>query len=316
MDFSKKLEGQNFNILQITMTLATLAYDSTTELKSELSNTSIATENNWSLVWGPVDKKSNRVYVVKKKTSNQYAIAIRGTIKNVESMFIDANSLKLASLSWNTKSNKMISDGMYDAWNHIYGMIDPETGRSLSDFIKILTSDSIVFVTGHSQGACLASVVSLWLSQTYSHIKVTPITFAAETAGNQTFSDLFNTTFGTNNLRVFNPHDIVPMGFGDLDKIKHIYGTEPPYVECPNEFKLLIDGLKAILPTYVQTGRALQLPNSFIVKVNGEVHFYNRPKVFFEEVGIQHSCFTYLYLLNAPLTNGAPNTWPPNYINV
>ena len=161
MDFSKKLEGQNFNILQITMTLATLAYDSTTELKSELSNTSIATENNWSLVWGPVDKKSNRVYVVKKKTSNEYAIAIRGTIKNFESMFIDANSLKLASLPWNTKSDKMISDGMYDAWNHIYGMMDPETGRRLSDFIKTLASDSIVFVTGHSQGACLASVVSL-----------------------------------------------------------------------------------------------------------------------------------------------------------
>lgn len=314
MDLSKKSDGQNFSIMQIAMTLATLAYDSTTELKSELSNTSIATENYWSLVWGPVDKKSNRVYVVKKKTSNEYAIAIRGTIENLESIFLDADSLQLASLPWNTRSDKMISDGMFDAWIHVNDMIDPETGRSLSEFIKALSSGSTVYVTGHSQGACLASVVSLWLTQTYNHLKVIPITFAAETAGNKTFSDLFNNTIGIN-FRIFNPNDIVPMGFGDLDNIKHLYGTEPPYVECPDEFKATIDILKAAIPTYVQPGRAFPLSKSFIVKVKGEVHFYNRPIVFFKEAKVQHSCFTYLYLLNAPLTNGAPKTWPPNYID-
>lgn len=315
MDLTKKLEGEKFNIIQISMTLATLAYDSTTELKSELSNTSLATEDDWSLVWGPVDKESNRVYVVKKKASDEYVIAIRGTIRSIESILIDIDFLVLASLPWNTRSDKMISDGMSNAWSHVNDMIDPKTGRSLSEFIRTLSSGSTVYVTGHSQGACLASVVSLWLAQNFNHISLTPITFAAETAGNKTFSDLFNNTFGSNNLRVFNPNDIVPMGFGGLDKIKGLYGAEPPYVECPDEIKLTIDLLEAAIPTYVQTGRAHPLPNSFVVKVNGEVHFYNRLKVFFEEIEVQHTCFTYLYLLNTPQTNGVPKTWPPNYIN-
>ena len=314
MDISKKLDRQNFSIIQIAMTLATLAYDSTTELKSELTNTSLATENDWSLVWGPVDKKSSRVYVVKKKASNEYVIAIRGTIRSIKSIFIDADSFNLASLPWDTRSDKMISDGMSHAWRHVNDMIDPETGRSLSEFIKNLASGSTVYITGHSQGGCLASVVSIWLAQTCNHITLTPITFAAETPGNKTYSNLFNNTFRTNSFRVINPNDIVPMSFGDLDKIKGLYGAEPSYVECPDEFRLIINELKADLPTYIQTEIAYPLPNSFIVKVNGKVHFYNRPKVFLEEIEVQHSTFTYLYLLNAPQTNGAPNTWPPNYI--
>ncbi len=315
MDLTKKLEGKSFNILQISMTLATLAYESTVELKSELGNTSLATEDDWSLVWGPVDNESNRVYVVKNKASDKYVVAIRGTVRSLESIFIDADSFDLVSLPWDTRSDKMISNGISDAWSHVNDMIDPKTDKSLSEFIRTLASGSTIYVTGHSQGACLASVVSLWLAQTFNHISIIPITFAAETAGNRAFSDLFNNTFGAKNLRVFNPNDVVPMAFGNLYKIKRLYSPEPPYLECPDEYKLTVDILEQTIPRYIQTGRAHPLPNSFIVKVKGEVDFENRTGVFIQEIEVQHSCYTYLYLLNAPQTKGVPKTWPPNHIN-
>ncbi|WP_299116380.1 lipase family protein [uncultured Winogradskyella sp.] len=314
MDLPKELEGGAYNIPQICITLAALAYDSNTELISELANKSLATQANWSLAWGPVDNGSNRVYVVKNGLTNEYVVAIRGTVKSVESMFIDADSFYLAPLPWNMGEN-MISDGMSDAWTHINNMVDSKTGQNLYQFISHFASNTTVYVTGHSQGGCLASVVALWLAQTFNHIKVYPITFAAETAGNKAFATVYQTAFLFGGLRVFNPNDIVPMGFADIDKIKHLYGSEPPYVACPDEFKAIINGLESTLPEYVQVIRAYPLPNAFIVKVRGEVHFFNRTQVFFKQVEIQHSCFSYLHLLNAPMTNGAPKVWPPVYIN-
>ena len=45
------------------------------------------------------------------------------------------------------------------------------------------------------------------------------------------------------------------------------------------------------------------------------VHFWNRQSRFDQEVGVQHSHFTYQSLLGAPLTPGVPcEPWPPKSI--
>ena len=313
MNSNEILSLETYNKLQEAVTLATLAYDNDTLLLRQLNDPNLATKANWQLVWGPSDLGSNRMYVVKSKSSNEYMIAIRGTIESVESVFLDADSLELSSLPWDIGGAKMISDGMADGWNHLNAMVDPKTKLNLYQFINSLGLGIKIYVTGHSQGACLASVVAVWLLQTFNKNIIIPYTFASESAGNYLFANLYNSYFNTVGLRVYNPFDIVPMGFADLDKIKQLYGKEPPYVLCPDGFKAIIDSLEYTLPNYVQVGTGYQL-KGFIVPVKGAVDVFNRSQVFIDEIEIQHSCFTYLHLLNAPLTYGAPKIWPPKYI--
>jgi hypothetical protein len=48
-----------------------------------------------------------------------------------------------------------------------------------------------------------------------------------------------------------------------------------------------------------------------MVKIKGKVDFWNRRSLFRKELGIQHNHLTYLTLLGANMTAGAPKVWPP-----
>lgn len=236
------------------------------------------------------------------------------------SIFEDVDSFSIVQLPWEIGAYPpMISSGMSDGWDHLNRMVDSTSGLSLYSYLLNIPSNSKIYVTGHSQGAGLASVLAYYLYGAFKGVHtIIPYTFAGETAGIQDFATVYNNSFITGNvnegLRFYNDIDVVPKGFADIASIKQLYGTEPPYVSCPDSYKVLIDALLLTLPTYVQPGNGVSLlgPN---VPINGAVDLLNRRWYFDTELGIQHNHLTYLYLLGAPLTVGAPSPWPPTHID-
>jgi len=304
---------------QIAMTLSSLAYDTPSNIQNLLQNKSLATKGEWDVVWGPCVKESNLMFVAKKKDSNEYMVTIRGTIASAWSIFEDADSFSIVKFPWPyNHDDKYISSGMSDGWDHLNAMKDSNTSKHLYEFVSAIPDHSYVYVTGHSQGGGLATVMAFFLHDNFNAKKhIIPYTMAGETAGNPAFAHAYNIRFDkqddTAGLRFFNNIDIVPKGFSDMASIKSLYGTEPPFVGCPGSFDVLIDSLIKILPTYEQPKTGVSLPGPH-VPIDGTVHWYNRRSLFISELEIQHNHLTYLTLLGAPLTAGAPAVWPPTSI--
>lgn len=300
------------------MTLSALAYD-TTDLTTQLSNLTLTEQ--WDLAWGPCNVGSNLMYVVRNASANEYMVAIRGTIDRVESIFEDVDSLRVGPLPWLSSAVPMIAAGMALGWQHLSEMVDSEERETLVDFLSPLTPGTKVFVTGHSQGGALASVVASWLHDTFApRLTIVPYTFAAETAGIGPFAARYDEQFLTGNetegIRTFNDIDIVPKGFANLHRVEKLYGPEPMYVGCPDEIKITIqvaaDTLSDLGLAYVQPGGANPLAGQKVPCVG--VDIWTRANIWLEEAAVQHSHFTYLQLLGAPLTEGAPRQWPPSQL--
>jgi hypothetical protein len=303
---------------QIAMTLSSLAYDTPYNIQNLLENKTLATKGEWEVVWGPCVKESNLMFVAKNKTNNTYMVTIRGTIASAWSIFEDVDSYTIGPLPWDNNDEKFISSGMRDGWDHLNSMIDSSSGLNLFQFVQKIPDHSYIYVTGHSQGGGLSTVMAFYLHDSF-HPKqyIIPYTMAGETAGNPAFAHAYNIRFDkqdeTSGLRFFNNIDVVPKGFSDMTSIKSLYGTEPPFVSCPDSFDLVIDTLNKTLPTYEQPKTGVSLPGPH-VPIGGTVHWYNRRSLFISELEIQHNHLTYLWLLGAPLTAGAPTVWPPKSI--
>ena len=74
----------------------------------------------------------------------------------------------------------------------------------------------------------------------------------------------------------------------------------------------LIGSLSGLGIAYVQPGGGYALSGTKVVCKR--VDIFNRPKIWIEQVEVQHSHYSYLQLLNAPLIEGAPNPWPPTQL--
>ena len=70
------------------------------------------------------------------------------------------------TLPWNCgNSGALLSDGMVKIWQHITTM--PDIGKKLGDFLNGLPGSATVIVAGHSLGAASASMIALWVQQTW-----------------------------------------------------------------------------------------------------------------------------------------------------
>jgi hypothetical protein len=84
-------------------------------------------------------------------------------------------------------------------------------------------------VTGHSLGGCQTSPVALWVGSqpaAQSGITIVPNSFAAPTAGNQAYADLYLKTF-PHARRWFNTFDLVPMAYSELQSIHNLWSAGP-----------------------------------------------------------------------------------------
>lgn len=304
------------------MTLAGFAYADASMINGLLKNntpppasppgaTEYATQGEWALVWGPALSKddSNQMYIAYNSSAPAYAVAIRGTepswtIGGMLQIYEDTHVDNTVEWAYPPTSGAEIAKGTDIGLNDLIGMTDPNTGDSLVAYLTANVSTTPVFVTGHSLGACLASVMALYLNYELTQAGVStivvPYTFAGPTAGSQAFANLFSDF--TQFSRYYNTLDAVPFFWGDVSGVVDLYD---PTVPCPSLYQDILTGINKRMVKdlgsdtfYVQPGQQYPLPGT-IVPVNN-TGFGKAEKNFDDEIGDQHDHNTYLALLGAP----------------
>ena len=199
--------------------------------------------SGWQIIWEPVSSGTCYAIVLQatEPTNRRgnlrllpmYAIAIQGTQNQPDEAFdMDVTS----QLAFDPISDAKISKGSTDALNCILELVGTRNGvtQSLSEFIHSLGADDNLFVTGHSLGGNITSVLTPWIASnvpafggsmsplTYLPPNLCAMTFAAPTAGNTAFAIFLNNN-PISYQAFFNSNDVVPNAWaitGDLNLIR------------------------------------------------------------------------------------------------
>ena len=327
--------GYSDDEAQLLISLAAFAYVDETPLQGETPAQQTARMRKdidtslkglptpgWEVVWGPgigLDR-GNMLYVAGNSTTNQYAVAVRGTDWSFWLDWLEdfASMLPLVPFAYvlpRSSNPPLIRIALgtslgLDELIAIQGADASGTNSTLGQFLATLPATSDIFVTGHSLGGCLASVVAAWAAHALGGAaRVKAYTFAAPSAGDSGFASYYNALFtdATSGLstafRVYNTLDFVPNAWASLAHVDTYYQPKPL---APEDIKLLVsEAIKIVGAEYVQVGTKAAgsehpLPgqvipwNSFIGNLDptGNVEYAH-------QVGEQHATATYMRLLAA-----------------
>jgi len=280
-----------------------------TDITTALSNLDSSIQGPWSLVWGPSAIGGNLAYVALNSTNDLYAVVLRGTVSSeswalFDNLEQDADAITQVNWLYPQNSNGLqVSSGFFEALKNIIVVPDPTTDTTLMDFLRQTFNTNYnaqLLVTGHSLGAALVTMVATWLYDQLpkgggpSNVSITPITFAAPTAGNQAFATYYDSIFLTSQ-RYVNTLDLVPMGYADLATLVTEYASPGPSLKSYNlaVYEALWFAAPVFAKNYSQTNQT-----------NGTVSFQGPAPVstntFPTEVEVQHSTDTYIsYFTNA-----------------
>ncbi|MFD8542601.1 IPT/TIG domain-containing protein [Streptomyces sp. NPDC059649] len=266
---------------------------------------------SWSPTWLALSPdNANMAYIV--KNNDQIAVVIRGTIASVTDILedLDVVGTVVPFTASGSPSPISVSKGAMDAFTQIVDMRQLGTGSTLVQALASAMTgvpQPTVYVIGHSLGGCIANMVALYLkAQTWQ--KVQPqfglVTFAAPTAGLESFASYLTSQFGSMNQRYVNAYDVVPLAWADLPTAENWYPNPGPAANL--EVKGLL-GTIASLPgnnVYVQPGTAVTKNTDYMVRDDNVVK--SSLADFLGQVEFQHANSTYLRLLDAPVLAGPP----------
>ncbi|MEU9182689.1 IPT/TIG domain-containing protein [Streptomyces sp. NPDC048550] len=314
---------------QVTMTLSAIAATGATPRPSgetlaeqsnriilginrQLADTSLATQGTWVLCWlGVSPGNANMAYLAKNTDgSNSFAVAIRGTVASVPDLLEDLDvgtvvPLNLAGMP----SPVPVSKGAMKAFTQVVTMSTAGVtlAQALGTALAQAQPNPTVYVTGHSLGGCVATMVAPYL-QTLTWPNGRPNfelhTFAAPTAGGEEFASYLDSLEWQANERHYNMNDLVPQAWNNLAAADHWYPDPGP--KADDDVKAVISTL-AGLPgpnVYIQPGKDHQLNNTYqpydpnVVKQSTQD--------FMGQVAFQHANSTYLGLLDAPDVQSGP----------
>src|ERR1700730_18240550 len=227
-----------FTTMQVMLTLAFIAdagalikkndCEAEQELSASIDNylaTLAPVQGNWELVWGPCVYKfpliakftDNTVYVVQNTHDrSQYVIAISGTNPYEITYWVFEDLLVARTRPWiygNPPAGASISMSAALSLS-ILQNLKPCHGvkgenLQLINFLKSTTGISNVTITGHSNGAKIASTAALWLADTQGDLwdtqkqaRLSAYTYAAPTAGNAIWASYFHQQLGDNVHRI------------------------------------------------------------------------------------------------------------------
>jgi hypothetical protein len=222
-------------------------------------------QGKWSLSWGPETpsdgSNSNLMYAAEFLDSVSglpvfSAVVIRGTDTQAKPSGIlkqiveDLDAASQAVFPAANTVGAKIAQGTQIGLNTLTGFTD-KTGRSVEQYLNDFVTrnpDAPIVVTGHSLGGCQTTVLALFLSDKLTSAglapKIVPNSFAAPTAGNAAFIQLYQRTFPFS-PRWFNTLDLVPMAFAGLGGIKQLW------TQCsrpaPDALKFLVDAFGLLL---------------------------------------------------------------------
>lgn len=233
------------------------------QIKQSLPNMPVPTgtvPGKWSLGWGPQvsSDNGNLMYAAEFLDLGRglpvfSAVVIRGTDTQakpsgiLQQLVEDASAEKQVVFPDNNLAGAKIADGTKLGFNVLNSFIDSSNRtveQYLSEFLRKDPAAPVV-VTGHSLGGCQTTVMALYLSTRLpGGTKIVPNSFAAPTAGNSAFIQLYEQTFPFS-PRWFNGLDLVPMAFAGLGGIKQLWN------ECnrpaPPGLKMVIDAFELLL---------------------------------------------------------------------
>jgi triacylglycerol lipase len=149
----------------------------------------------YELVFNPAAVNGNFAIIAKKKNTNQYGLAIRGTILEFSNagflnVVQDLNIFNMKNWEYaDTIKNAKIASGSYTGLQNILSLRD--SGLTIKEFIEQkIPAGSTLVVTGHSLGGNLAYPVAGYLIKELSKTKkinLQLITFGAPATGNAQF---------------------------------------------------------------------------------------------------------------------------------
>lgn len=248
--------GYNKTEAQEMMTLSAIAYAGETTndyqkirqaIENEISASTVL-GGNFQLVWLGISADwANLMYIARdSRAAARFAVVVRGTdwdfLADWENDFdvIDTHdwptanppnpSIYVAEGSW--KGLQTFLGVTSNVFNMTPPAISMPTSMELFLMAEALGStydtDLDVFVTGHSLGGAMATVVGLWLADTASKWVLRPhkvnfktYTFAAPTVGNQDFVNYYNGQTANQQVqwqafRVYNEQDAIPFAYDNL----------------------------------------------------------------------------------------------------
>ena len=292
----KHLDGSDFSLNQVMMTLSAIAYIPFQSLMAlqESLNSAEALERAYSAIWW--GKGNNTIaYVVKNNLTKECVIVFRGPVFRPGLSFLlelyeDQALNRQQYLSFSQMGEAKVASGILETLQKISNLT--YSGRTLEQVLNDFATRTKVYVTGHSLGGSLAAAYAAKAACDNSRrLDIIPYTFGAPAMGNDSFANLFDT--GNANFlfartsRCVNSLDIVPYLWNDLQSITTVdYGN----AKCSVDFSLCVECLERLLIVskvfYVQPPPELEL--------KGDV---GQDDSFFQEVLFQHQPNTYLTLL-------------------
>jgi hypothetical protein len=281
--------------------------------------------SNWRVVWGPglSGDRANMLYVAGESKTHQLAVTIRGTQWEFWLNWIEDFASVLPLVPYTDVLPPVPAATPEIAVGTNIGLqLLLSTQASTLDgqeidvatFLAHAGEDAEVYITGHSLGGCLASVLAPSLAYrlgSAANLKV--YTFAAPSAGNPDFAGYYNRLFtgatGRNrSFRVYNDLDIVPDSWAALPSIAAQYTPAP---ECSARIKQLIARVQEVVaawyaqPGALANGSAHRLRGQLTLPSTVPATLDTGSLLFFYEVGQQHATETYMQLLGAPVVPAA-----------
>lgn len=253
-------------------------------IESQFSNA-----GSWNLEWGPAisSHNANLLYVASYRDRQSdlpifAAVVLRGTDIHTGLLGI-LTQLKEdlgggSQQSW-PSGDCRIAEGTYNGMNEMLSL--QASSQTLSQFLGPFLQQypgMPLVVTGHSLGGCLTSAVALSLSQSIDQTvnPIVPVTFAAPTAGNQAYVDLYTKTFPPC-VRWFNTWDLVPMAFSEIWNMynawgKSIYTNDPlsPFLKCNAPLGANADAAITAMKDLVESNQYAHETGSFQRALNGQ----------------------------------------------
>ncbi|MDT0459388.1 IPT/TIG domain-containing protein [Streptomyces sp. DSM 41527] len=283
-----------------------------TGIDAQLSDPSLATQDEWELVWLALSEaNANMAYLVRSTNgSNEFAVVARGTDADWIDILEDLEVGTVAPFPESGSPKPIyVSKGAKDAFTRVVtarSIASPSPNVTLAQALAVAlkaapsSPQPTVYLTGHSLGGCIASMLAPYLqAQTWpKQPKFAVMTYAAPTAGVQSFVDYFDSIPWVIDERQNNAYDLVPHAWADLDTTADWYPSPGP--QATEEVKLLIGKIarRTNGNVYVQPG-TLCLMNTGYTSFSEKL-IHKTTQDFLGQIAYQHANSTYLDLVGAP----------------